>query len=213
MGLENRSNTRMSYSLIIAIVIYTTALLCAGFAGMYMFGDQLRPDLLANISTRDGFLSVLIRIVYCVVLLFHLPYIFFTVKEYALVIFDEVQNKSLSEHLEQKLEAFLQRKANTPRSSSNRDDENRPLLAGENNDEPVQNDEVLEVDPNRGQPETENNGERKSQDAESNQDSIQSDKSELTYKTLPDSVQWWMSLWLHVGILTLAIVIKDISVI
>ena len=53
-----------------------------------------------------GTLSVVIRIVYSCVLLFHIPYFVFTSKEYILVLYDETVNKSLSQHLEQKLADF-----------------------------------------------------------------------------------------------------------
>ena len=40
-------------------------------------------------------------------LLFHIPYFFFSVKEYFLVVYDEISNRSLSTHLEQRLAGFL----------------------------------------------------------------------------------------------------------
>ena len=53
-----------------------------------------------------GYLSVIIRIVYSSVLLFHIPYFIFTCKEYVLVIYDELVNRSLSQNLEAKLAVF-----------------------------------------------------------------------------------------------------------
>ena len=47
---------------------------------------------------------------YCFCLLFHIPYFALTIKEYILVIFDEVVNRSLSTHLENKLADFYQEK-------------------------------------------------------------------------------------------------------
>ena len=44
------------------------------------------------------------------VLLFHIPYFFFAVKEYALVIYDEIANRSLSTHLAAKLAEFYKEK-------------------------------------------------------------------------------------------------------
>ena len=42
-------------------------------------------------------------------LLLHIPYFFFSIKEYTLVVFDEIFNRSLSTHLEHKLADFLKK--------------------------------------------------------------------------------------------------------
>ena len=43
-------------------------------------------------------------------LFFHIPYLFFSMKECILVMIDEWMNKSLSIHLEQKLTDFYKKK-------------------------------------------------------------------------------------------------------
>jgi len=97
--LEDKSNVRFAWSSFWSLVIYSFALISTGVIGVLIFGKEVRPDFLANISTRKGGVSVLIRTVYCFVLLFHLPYVFFTAKEYTLVMYDEIMNRSLSTHL------------------------------------------------------------------------------------------------------------------
>ena len=67
----------------------------------------MRPDLLDNLASRKSGVSIFLRTVYCLILLFHLPYIFFTLKEYALVVYDELANRSLSTRLEAKLAEFM----------------------------------------------------------------------------------------------------------
>lgn len=109
--LENRTNRRFLWASFWSIIIYSTALVATGFIAVYMFGSQVRPDLLDNISTKAGSVSVMVRTIYCFVLLFHLPYIFYTTKEYTLVLYDEITTKSLSIHLNDKLKEFLDDKS------------------------------------------------------------------------------------------------------
>lgn len=78
--------------------------------GLLLFGSAIKADLLQNIATKDGAISIFLRSTYCMVLLFHIPYFFFAVKEYALVIYDEIANRSLSTHLAAKLAEFYKEK-------------------------------------------------------------------------------------------------------
>ena len=98
--LEDRSNDRFAWSSAISILIYTTALISTGLVSVFLFGKELKPDLLDNVATRKSGVSIFLRTVYCLILMFHLPYIFFTVKEYTLVMYDEFMSRSLSQHLE-----------------------------------------------------------------------------------------------------------------
>ena len=94
--LENRSNERFACSSLTSIIIYTVALLSTGTISVFLFGKDIKPDLLDNLADRPSGVSVFLRTVYCFILLFHLPYIFFTVKEYVLVMYDEILSRSLS---------------------------------------------------------------------------------------------------------------------
>lgn len=69
-----------------------------------IFGKTIMPDLLDNFATRKGSLSVMIRFIYCAIIGGHLPYIFFGLKEYALVMYQEIDSRAMSLHLEAKLQ-------------------------------------------------------------------------------------------------------------
>ena len=58
----------------------------------------------------SGNVSILIRLSYSFLMLLHIPYFFFSIKEYVLVLFDEIMNRSMSQHLEQKLSEMLKKK-------------------------------------------------------------------------------------------------------
>ena len=108
--LEKRSSERYAWSSIWATLIYSVAFLMVSICGLLLFGSSLKADFLKNIATKEGSISIFLRSTYCLVLLFHIPYFFFSIKEYTLVIFDEIANKSLSTHLEAKLAEFYKEK-------------------------------------------------------------------------------------------------------
>ena len=94
--LENRSTTRFAWTSLYMILIYTACLLSTAFISIFLFGKNIEPDLLENLVMRSGRISVFIRIAYTCVLLLHLQYYFFAIKEYVLVTYDEIVNKSIS---------------------------------------------------------------------------------------------------------------------
>ena len=91
-----------------------------------MFGSDLKSDFLVNMASRDGSISIFIRASYIVILNVHIPYFFFTVKEYILVLIDEIKSRSLSIHLEAKLEDFYKKKQQKPTTKKEEDD--HPLI-------------------------------------------------------------------------------------
>ena len=101
--LENRSNWRFEQASLWGLLIYTTAMIVTGITGVLLFGAEVKSDLLLNIGEKAGGLSIFIRIIYCIILVFHLPYIFFALKEYVLVMYEEISSSTLSNHLESKL--------------------------------------------------------------------------------------------------------------
>mmetsp|Transcript_32814 Transcript_32814/g.43257 ORF Transcript_32814/g.43257 Transcript_32814/m.43257 type:complete len:138 (+) Transcript_32814:829-1242(+) len=102
--LENRSNWRFEQASLWGLIIYTVAMISTGITGVLLFGASVKTDLLLNIGEKAGGLSIFIRIIYCFILMFHLPYIFFALKEYVLVMYEEIASSTLSTHLETKLQ-------------------------------------------------------------------------------------------------------------
>ena len=93
----------MEQASMISQFIYSGALITTGITGVLLFGSSIKSDLLANIGSRSSGLSIFVRNLYAVLLMFHLPYIFFALKEYVLVMYDEVTSNTLTKHLEHKL--------------------------------------------------------------------------------------------------------------
>lgn len=75
-----------------------------GLVAVVMFGpDNLKPDMLENMAMREGSLSLVIRGIFSLLLIFDVPFIFFATKEQSLVLHDELVNKSLSRLTEESI--------------------------------------------------------------------------------------------------------------
>ena len=97
--LEKRSNERFAQASMIATGIYSAAFLAVGICGALLFGAGLYSDFLLNLAEHSGGISVFCRSSFCFVLMFHIPYYFFLVKEYLLVIYDEIGSRAMSNKL------------------------------------------------------------------------------------------------------------------
>ena len=104
--LEKRTNERFATVSMISTALYTIAFVTLAIVGVLLFGSDIKSDLLVNLSKRPGAVSVFCRASYIFVLMFHIPYFFFAVKEYMLVMYDEIESRSLSLKLEAKLAHF-----------------------------------------------------------------------------------------------------------
>jgi len=95
--MKNRSNTRFSYASIWSILVETFAYIFIGIVAILMFGpEDIKPDMLENLAERPGAFSLLIRAIFCLLLIFDIPFIFYATKVQSLVLHDEIVNRSLS---------------------------------------------------------------------------------------------------------------------
>ena len=84
-SLSDRTTARFACSTIITnafcgIIYVTLGILC-----LFLFGEDVEPDILKNMATRSGWSSFVLRTIFCLLLLVHIPYIFHPLKEAVLV--------------------------------------------------------------------------------------------------------------------------------
>jgi len=61
-----------------------------GFIGLFLFGSKVKDNVLENITNEGSTASVhIIMVLYCVLLICHIPYINFVGKEGILIMVDE----------------------------------------------------------------------------------------------------------------------------
>jgi hypothetical protein len=65
---------------------------------IYTFGSSLHPDVINNVSTEinHDWESITLRIAFAIVIICHIPYVFFSGKEALLILIDEWDRKSIS---------------------------------------------------------------------------------------------------------------------
>ena len=126
--LEHRTRDRFAKASLLSRVLYTLAFLTVGIVGVLMFGSKIDADLLVSLTEVPGKVSAFCRVSFVFVLMCHIPYFFFTCKEYALVIYDEIANRSMSQRLEAKLAQYLEKQRWQEDPSPPADEEERENL-------------------------------------------------------------------------------------
>jgi len=82
--------------------------LTLGVAGLSIFGSSVTSNILTDLAeTNNIVLSYTLRIIFVFVVLFHMPFIFYSGKESFLIVFDEFDRKSLTKVLEEKEKSML----------------------------------------------------------------------------------------------------------
>lgn len=74
----------------LAYSVFTIVFISVGFCGVFMFGDEIDVDLLVSLGDLPGVLPIMAISIYSCILMCHIPYFFFTTKEFILVMYDEI---------------------------------------------------------------------------------------------------------------------------
>jgi amino acid permease len=96
-SLENKTPANgiktILYSLGFVCVIY----IIMSIVAVLKYGHELEGDVLANIGMTAGTLPVIIDVVFLIIMIMHVPLIFFIGKEAILIIYDELTRSSYSQ--------------------------------------------------------------------------------------------------------------------
>lgn len=80
-------------ALLLAMIIY----IILSVLSLYTFGSQVRPDIMDNVGDgKHVWESVTLRVAFFIVIICHIPFVFFSSKEALLIIIDELDRKSIS---------------------------------------------------------------------------------------------------------------------
>lgn len=78
----------------------TSLYLTVGILTLYVFGTDVHTSFMDNIALQVSLSSYIIRFTFIVVLICHIPYVFFSGKESVLICIDEIRRQSMSEALD-----------------------------------------------------------------------------------------------------------------
>mmetsp|Transcript_34842 Transcript_34842/g.25168 ORF Transcript_34842/g.25168 Transcript_34842/m.25168 type:complete len:110 (+) Transcript_34842:776-1105(+) len=100
--ISPKTNHNTNSSVMLAIVMCSLVYIILGFAGLSIFGSSVTSNILTDLAeTNNIVLSYTLRIIFVFVVLFHMPFIFYSGKESFLIVFDELDRKSLTKVLEE----------------------------------------------------------------------------------------------------------------
>jgi amino acid permease len=95
--LQNKNNKELKMSFFIGCMLVLILYVVLGTISLYMFGSELHSTILWNIGhecvetkARCPTQSYVLRIMFLVVIVCHIPFIFFSGKEAMLIIIDEI---------------------------------------------------------------------------------------------------------------------------
>mmetsp|Transcript_26279 Transcript_26279/g.18634 ORF Transcript_26279/g.18634 Transcript_26279/m.18634 type:complete len:127 (+) Transcript_26279:220-600(+) len=99
--MSPKTNHNAKNAIIIAITICTLIYVVLGFVGLSIFGSSVTSNILTDLAdTNNTALSYTLRILFLLVVVFHMPFLYYCGKESFLIIFDELHRKSLTKVLE-----------------------------------------------------------------------------------------------------------------
>ena len=78
--------------------------LTTGFLALNVFGPNISNNILLNFNKIDGFLPMLLQLIFLIVIICHVPYMFLVGKEAVCIVGDEILNKTMSKSLQKMTE-------------------------------------------------------------------------------------------------------------
>ena len=86
---SNKNNATGLAAVMIGSALSFCVYVSLGILSIYIFGSELKANVMNNVNEENNIYSYVIRIAFLVVLACHIPYIFFPTKESFLIIIDE----------------------------------------------------------------------------------------------------------------------------
>lgn len=104
-SMKTKSNGAGIKAVVIALAMAMTIYCALSILSIYTFGSMLKPDLIDNVGeeTAHEWESITLRVAFAIVIICHIPYVFFSGKESFLILVDEWDRRSISKTLDTSL--------------------------------------------------------------------------------------------------------------
>ena len=108
-----------------------------GVFAVVMFGEgNIDADFLVTMATKAGAISIIFRICYCIVLLFHIPYLFMATKECTYVAYNELVYRTVSSRIEARNAQKQKTQSKTTANTERQDEDSDPLIPASSKETP-----------------------------------------------------------------------------
>jgi hypothetical protein len=106
--MKEKSDTKRINAVIYALGMAMTIYIALSILSIFTFGSALKPDVIANVGEEvdHDWESITLRVAFAIVILCHIPYVFFSSKESFLILIDEWDRRSISRSLDKALVSF-----------------------------------------------------------------------------------------------------------
>ena len=99
-SLKTKTNNNGIKAVILALGISMAIYVALSVLSIYTFGSTLKPDIIDNVGEKTTWESIYLRIAFVIVIICHIPYVFFAGKGSFLVLIDEWDRSSISQTLD-----------------------------------------------------------------------------------------------------------------
>lgn len=102
--MKDKSNSSGIKAVTLAVFVSMGIYIVLSMLGIYMFGSLIKPDLLDSIGEEEyTWATTALCIAFFFVIVCHIPFVFFYGKETFLILIDELDRRSISHALDERI--------------------------------------------------------------------------------------------------------------
>lgn len=107
-SMKERTDSKGRSSVLIALGMSIVLYVTLSILSIFTFGSHLKPDVIANVGEEvdHAWESITLRIAFAIVIICHIPFVFFSSKESFLTLIDEWDRRSISRSLDKSLVSY-----------------------------------------------------------------------------------------------------------
>ena len=106
-ALKHKSNENCNKAVSYSMYLVTSLYFVISYSSIFLFGKNIESPVTNNVNEEEGhWESYMLRVLFMIVIACHIPFIFFSGKESLLIIIDEIDRRSISSTLEERVKGL-----------------------------------------------------------------------------------------------------------